>query len=916
MNTKKKTTKRKVKELGYISYYNKNVGFMVSIPDNWNEVKKSSYKDLAINDNTLFVFAVDKFTTLSAVFGGFCKTRNFNKFFERFNCYDNFDIIYTGEEELGKAKVKTLVEEHDDKKIMHNFCLINEMIVDFSINLSHKTKNKDKRAITSDPNFKQVKELIETIKIKEPINPPIYVNYEEETKPKVVKEKEEVKEEIKKQPQIMVENDCKYKNIVLPNFYFKYVYKRNNSDVVLSIIDDEIYFKGLNDCFRLIKINKVLSKKIEKIIEPELLKLLRMNIGNKKLNTESNILFKVRYSFGLIELESPKNDMDLLKNIFDRILNEIKKETDIDFDRYILFPSKEAEQAIFQNFLRRADNNHRKVKEDKMFQAFLRKADEEHRALKENKKFEEFLKKEDQKHRKAKENREFNLFLMQYEKKKHDEKENAAFREFLKEYDAKKKKEKENLEFKKFLEEYENKLKKEKTNEEFRKFLVNYEENIRKEKENKKFREFLVLEDVKKRKELEYILRKNSQKEEVEDEENYQAVDYAEEIEEQLYETVPDYVATTTEEDDFVDYDLDDFQDYYHNVEGHAAFKFLFPIGSGEKIVRDFNVFDILQNDELNYRVFLFKCENVEEYENKLNDWMDKNIESNNTKIEDSYSTITENDLEIKTYILENNRFYKVAYVGDYLISISGDNDQNRLLFANIALDNVEIGDDSKAFVEASDRKRRSIEVLRAQGIPYIEELPVIESSYEVTGKSLEEIAKRAIVLCISCNFASDILSNKKKRYLKESKKFFLKLLDTFNVKDHMTKEEKELFEKMDKDLAIQISWQLEGYLILIWTLGLIDEIEFPDVLVDPDSVTSLVSSCDTYKEFLEQCQLRDVEDVLDLADLTYRYNWYCVESRINDDEPIINPEIVMERHRALNWLLSDQKWDKVEIDT
>ena len=238
------------------------------------------------------------------------------------------------------------------------------------------------------------------------------------------------------------------------------------------------------------------------------------------------------------------------------------------------------------------------------------------------------------------------------------------------------------------------------------------------------------------------------------------------------------------------------------------------------------------------------------------------------------------------------------------------------MLSANIALDNVEIGDDSKSFVEASDRKRRSIELLRAQGIPYIEELPVIESSYEVTGKTLDQIAKRAIVLCIACNFASDILSNKKKRYLKDSKKFFLKLLDTFNVKDEMTKEEKELFDKMDKDLAIQISWQLEGYLILLWTLGLIDEIEFPDVLVDPDSVTSLVSSCDNYKEFIENCELRDVEDVLDLADLTYRYNWYCVESRINDDEPIINPEIVMERHRALNWLLSNEEWDKVEIET
>lgn len=918
MNTKKKTTtKRKVKEIGNITYTNKNVGFSISIPDNWIEVKKSSYKDLSINDNTLFIFAVDKFTSLSAVFGGFCKARNFNKFYERFNCKDHFEILYTGEEELGKAKVKILVIEHNNKKIMHNFCLINEMIVNFSINLSHKTKTKDKKAITSDPNFKLVKELIETLKVLDPVNPPVYVNYEEEKKPKNNTIEKEVVEEIKKQPQIMVEKDCKYKNIVLPNFYFKYVYKRNNSDVVLSVIDDEIYFKGLNDCFRLIKINQNLSKKIEKIVESELLKLLRMNIGDKPLKSESTILFKVRYSFGLIELESPKNDMDLLKTIFDRILNEIKKETDIDFDRYILFPSKEAEKAIFQHFLKRADDNHRKEKDNKMFQAFLRKVDEEHKAKKDNKKFEEFLKKEDVKHRKEKENREFNLFLMQYEKKKHTEKENAAFQEFLKEYDKKIKVEKQNLKFKKFLEEYENKLRKEKTNEEFRKFLVNYEENIKKEKENKKFREFLALEDVKKRKELEYILMKNSQKEEVESvDEAYRANDYAEEIEEETYDSIPDYVASNIEQDDYVDYDLEDFQDYYHNVDGHAAFKFVFPVGSGEKIVRDFNVFDITLNDELNYRVFLFKCNDVEEYETKLNDWMEKNLESNNTNIEDSYSAITENDLEIKTYILENGRFYKVAYVGGYLISISGENDQNRLLFANIALDNVEIGDDSKSFVEASDRKRRSIELLRAQGIPYIEELPVIESSYEVTGKTLDQIAKRAIVLCIACNFASDILSNKKKRYLKDSKKFFLKLLDTFNVKDEMTKEEKELFDKMDKDLAIQISWQLEGYLILLWTLGLIDEIEFPDVLVDPDSVTSLVSSCDNYKEFIENCELRDVEDVLDLADLTYRYNWYCVESRINDDEPIINPEIVMERHRALNWLLSNEEWDKVEIET
>ena len=39
MNTKKKTTtKRKVKEIGNITYTNKNVGFSIAIPDNWIEV--------------------------------------------------------------------------------------------------------------------------------------------------------------------------------------------------------------------------------------------------------------------------------------------------------------------------------------------------------------------------------------------------------------------------------------------------------------------------------------------------------------------------------------------------------------------------------------------------------------------------------------------------------------------------------------------------------------------------------------------------------------------------------------------------------------------------------------------------------------------------------------------------------------
>ena len=63
IKNKKKTPKKTVKtEINNILYTNKNIGFSISIPDNWYEVKKSSYDDLGITDNTLFIFVVNKFS--------------------------------------------------------------------------------------------------------------------------------------------------------------------------------------------------------------------------------------------------------------------------------------------------------------------------------------------------------------------------------------------------------------------------------------------------------------------------------------------------------------------------------------------------------------------------------------------------------------------------------------------------------------------------------------------------------------------------------------------------------------------------------------------------------------------------------------------------------------------------------------
>ena len=45
----------------------------------------------------------------------------------------------------------------------------------------------------------------------------------------------------------------------------------------------------------------------------------------------------------------------------------------------------------------------------------------------------------------------------------------------------------------------------------------------------------------------------------------------------------------------------------------------------------------------------------------------------------------------------------------------------------------------------AEERKQQSIALLKEQGVPYIEHLPVIENADEVRLRSAEEIARRAI---------------------------------------------------------------------------------------------------------------------------------------------------------------------------
>jgi hypothetical protein len=218
---------------------------------------------------------------------------------------------------------------------------------------------------------------------------------------------------------------------------------------------------------------------------------------------------------------------------------------------------------------------------------------------------------------------------------------------------------------------------------------------------------------------------------------------------------------------------------------------------------------------------------------------------------------------------------------------------------------------------ESQIRKENSIKLLKKYNVPYIDHLPVIEDSRQAKIKTIDQIAKRAICTLITIQYACDILHEEA---TEDNKEFWLGLLENYKVKKELTKKEKFIFSgKCTAKDATAMTWKYEAYWVLVWAMGFVDELEYPDGICDCDEAIQIIQSRKTYKEFLDDAKMRSEMEILDQADLIYRLDWACVDARINQQQvpANLNDDVVVERHMALNWLIGyDDDWDNVSIDT
>ena len=212
-------------------------------------------------------------------------------------------------------------------------------------------------------------------------------------------------------------------------------------------------------------------------------------------------------------------------------------------------------------------------------------------------------------------------------------------------------------------------------------------------------------------------------------------------------------------------------------------------------------------------------------------------------------------------------------------------------------------------------RREKNNKIIRKKGIVTADKLMSLWKDEDVTVKRTEDICRRAIACLLTVQIACDIAKNN----YEEGLQFFKPLYQKYDVANYLNSKEKKILEgSFSEQDVIDMDWAYEAYWALCWCLGLVRDISHASKICDCDKAISFVIRARDQQDFIYKCRLRTVKEILDMQDLYHRYHWAVNDSKVNPDSAIgkINPSIVIERRRALEWILSQEEdWYDIPLN-
>ena len=217
------------------------------------------------------------------------------------------------------------------------------------------------------------------------------------------------------------------------------------------------------------------------------------------------------------------------------------------------------------------------------------------------------------------------------------------------------------------------------------------------------------------------------------------------------------------------------------------------------------------------------------------------------------------------------------------------------------------------ARAEMRERKWASQALLRKLGVPVNPWLPVIEPASAIRLRSSEAVMRRMFALAVVAGVAINPKTRKDARAYIEAQG----IAHWFSAR-----EQAFLFGKADRQAAANLSWRTECVYFLAWCAGMLDTLAIPRAGSDYEALPRVMQEApDDFDALRAAVRLRGKGAILDWADLLFRLHWAVREADLRGDPPPpgVDGEVVMEWHRAVNWLIGhngEDDWDCVSTDT
>lgn len=193
--------------------------------------------------------------------------------------------------------------------------------------------------------------------------------------------------------------------------------------------------------------------------------------------------------------------------------------------------------------------------------------------------------------------------------------------------------------------------------------------------------------------------------------------------------------------------------------------------------------------------------------------------------------------------------------------------------------------------------------------------------------KTKSDICKKAIAMYIIPKFVLSVgLSTKydnaeSQNYLKENSDIINNLLEEKDLEEYQIRVLNGTATEQEK---INSSWEIESSLVLFWALGILKK--FPSKMYTisyPDK--KIMTFLKTYKDFdslVNSVELRPYEELDKKWKECWKDHWGCVDIKFrgmtkdNKFAEDFDEETVMEHRKAIQWILTGEDWNHVNMDT